>query len=149
MNMGSNSQSTPSEGPREPKREEKRVSFHPEAKTYDGLHHATDMFNEYMQDVLSQAKQKFSQTTVGILAKNLNILGLATLQKMLTDLIWRCDRSRRGRAVILNKGGGYRGIITRQHIPYLISHVEYLERVIGSVRTAIRRREARAAQNAS
>ena len=149
MNMGDNSQSPPSEGPREPKREEKRVSFHPEAKTHDGLHHATDMFNEYMREASGLVRRQRGESTVEILAKNLNVLGLDTLQKMLTDLILRCDFSRRGRAVILNKGGGTCGSIKREHIPHLIKHVEYLEGVIGKVRIAILQREEQAAQNAN
>ena len=133
--------------PMEPGEPEKRkVSFHPSTKRNDGLRHTTDMFNEYMRDAFGTAKREPGQRTVEILAKNGNLLGIATLQKMLNDLIWRCDCSPRGKAVILNKGGGKCGSIKRQHIPFLVSHVEYLETVIGKVRTAILRKEAQAAQ---
>ena len=130
--------------PMEPKK--RKVRFHPEAKTHDGLRNITDMFNEYMRDVFGTVKRPQGQTTVGILAQNLNVIALFTLQKMLTDLIWRCDRSRKGSAVILHKGGGCCGSITRQNIPYLVRHVKYLENVIGRVRTAIRRKEEQAAK---
>ena len=124
-----------------PRERERRVRFHPTTKENDGLRHTTDMFNEYMRDVFRTAKRPLGQTTVSVLARNLNVLGLVTIQKMLADLIWRCDRSRRGRAVVLSQGGGAAGSITRRHIPYLVSHVEYLETVIGKVRTVIARKE--------
>jgi hypothetical protein len=134
MPTGHDNQSAPSGKPEEPK---KHVRFHPSTKKNDGLRHATDMFNEYMRDVFRTVKRPQGQTTVGILARNLNVLALFTLQKMTADLIWRCDRSRRGRATILPQGGGCAGSITRKHIPYLVSHVEHLETVIVKVRAVI------------
>jgi hypothetical protein len=119
------------------KQQKKRVRFHPSTKKNDGMYNKTDMFNEYMRDVLRKVKRLEGQTTVKILAKNLNVMCLFTIQKMLADLIWRCDRSRRGRTVINIHGGGTAGRITRQHIPYLVSHMEYLEIVIVRVRAVI------------
>lgn len=134
-------QSAPSGKPEEPKEQKKQVSFHESVKKHDGLRGKTDMFNEYMRDVFRTAKRPQGQTTVGILARNLNVLCLVMLQKMLADLIWRCDRSRRGRATVLNKGGGCASSIKREHIPYLVSHVEHLETVIVEVRAVIARKE--------
>lgn len=145
MPTGHDNQSAPSGKP-ENQEGHKRVSFDSAAKKHDGLCNTMDMFNEFIRDVFRTVKRPQDQTTVVILARNLNVLALFTLQKMLADLIWRCDRSRKGRAVILHKGGGCCGSINRQHIPWLVSHVEYLETVIVSVRTAIRRKEEQAEQ---
>eukprot|EP00750_Incisomonas_marina_P000386 INCI1030.1.p1 GENE.INCI1030.1~~INCI1030.1.p1 ORF type:complete len:285 (-),score=48.08 INCI1030.1:123-977(-) len=120
----------------------RRVQFHPSVKCNDGLRHQTDMFNEYMKDVCRTIVRPGGETTVSILARNLNVLGLVTLQKMLVELVMRCKQAPNGRTPILCQGGGCAGSITLQHIPYLRSHVEYLEMVIGKVRAVIQRNEA-------
>lgn len=119
----------------------RRVQFHPSVKCNDGLRHQTDMFNEYMKDVCRTVVRPGGETTVSILARNLNVLGLVTLQKMLVQLVMRCKQSPNGRTPILCQGGGCAGSITLQHVPYLRSHVEYLEVVIGKVRAVIQRNE--------
>lgn len=112
-------------------------------KRNDGLSHKTDMFNEYMRDVFQQVTRTGGETTVSVLARNLNVLGLVTLRQMLVDLVQRCHGSPFGRAAILNKGGGSAGTITLQHLPYLASHVTHLDNVIVKVREAIAARRPR------
>ena len=118
----------------------KRLQFHPSAKRNDGLSGTTDMFNEYMKDVFRKVKKRKGQKVVTILARNMNVSGLVTIQKMLSDLIRRCLLSPRGRAIILPKGGRT-GRINLQHIPILTEQVKYLEKVIGKVRAVIVRNE--------
>ena len=115
----------------------KRIRFHPSTKKNDGLRNQTNIFNEYMKDVFGIAKRPKGQTVVTILARNMNVFWLITIKKMIFDLINRCEQSLQGCALILPKGGGTTGSIKRQHIPYLIKHVKYLENVISKVKDVI------------
>ena len=132
---------SPSLEPPRKQMRKKRLRFHFRTKRNDGLRNNTDMFNEYMKDVFPKSKKKKGQTVVTILALNMNVYGLVTVQQMLSDLIHRCLLSPQGRALNLPKGGGTGGRINRQHIPYLVKHVEYLENVISRVRTYIARKQ--------
>ena len=118
-------------------RQARCVRFHPASKQNDGLRPSTDMFNEYMKDVFKQTKRPNGETTLSVLARNRNVVGLFRLREMLVNLINRCRRSPSGRAVILSQGGGNAGSITIQHLPYLYTHVKYLETVIRRVRSRI------------
>ena len=121
------------------------VSFAGDVKGHDGLSDVTGSFHEYMKHVFCKIMRPGGETSVSILARKLNVLALATLRKMLVDLITRCQQSPLGRAAILNRGGGSAGSIVAEHIPYLTQHVEYLDTVIGKVRVVIERNKARAA----
>lgn len=112
------------------------VKFDSETKEHDGLGEKTGLFNRYISNVFSKKNEVVTE-----LAKSLNVLGLVTIQSMLADLIWRCDRNRHGRAVVLPRGGGCSASIKRKHVPFLVSHVEYLETVIRQVRTIIGHKE--------
>ncbi len=116
------------------------MRFHKSVKRNDGLRHTTDMFHEYMRDVFRRVAREGGETTVSILARNLNVQGLVTVRRMLMELIERCEVAPSSRAAVLHHGGGSVGSITTAHIPYLRSHVEYLETVIDKVREAIARK---------
>jgi hypothetical protein len=124
------------------------ISFHPETKKHDGMRLKNNTFMEYMRDVWRLSGKSPGQTTIAVFTKTSNLSAIVTIQKMLADLIWRCDRDPRGRALVFPRGCGHvqklkkHGSITRQDIPYLVSHIEYLETVIGAVRTIIARKEA-------
>ncbi len=80
------------------------------------------------------------ETTVTTIARSLNVPGLVALRLMLVDLKERCQNSLNGRAAVLPHGGGSAGIILLAHLPYLQTHVEYLDVVIGKVRGVVERR---------
>lgn len=122
-----------------PVERKRQVRFASAAKKHDGLRNNTDMFNEYMRDVFRLSKRAKGYTTSCILARNLNLRGLIHVQSKLSDLIRRCIRSRKGRALVL-RGGGSTMSVDRQHVQYLMSHVNYLETLIAKVRTVIARR---------
>ena len=117
----------------------RQVRFASPAKKHDGLRNDTYMFHEYMRDVFRLSKRTKGHTTSCILARNLNLRGLIHVQSKLADLIRRCSRSRKGRALVL-RGGGSTMSVDRQHVSYLMSHVKYLETLIAKVRTVIARR---------
>ena len=100
------------------------------------------MFQEYMLDVFRRSKRPAGQTIVSVLANSLNGRALLTLRKLLADLIWRCERSKNGRAAVLNHGGGHAQCVSRQHIPYLVRHVEFLDTVVQKVRVVVARNSA-------
>lgn len=120
----------PSAQPQEPKR---RVSFHPSTKEHDGLSKDSHVLNEYMRDAFGTVERRPGEKTIEVLAMNLKLEALTTLKNMLTDVILRCETSLHGSAIILNKGGGCCGSIPRKYIPWLVSHVQYLEEVISTV----------------
>lgn len=100
------------------------------------------MFHEYMKDIFRQVVRINGETTISILARNFNVLGIVTIQKMLIDLIKRCRQSPTGQTPVLNHGGGSVGSINTAHIPYLITHAKYLDQVIAKVRLTIPTRSA-------
>jgi len=120
----------------------RRVRFHASVKRHDGLQHRSDMFHEYMKDIFRQVVRINGETTISILARNFNVLGIVTIQKMLIDLIKRCRQSPTGQTPVLNHGGGSVGSINTAHIPYLITHAKYLDQVIAKVRLTIPTRSA-------
>jgi len=118
----------------------RRVHFHPNAKENDGLSPATKLFMEYMKIcVFRKTEQPQRDDTSVVHPHKLNVQELVLIWKMLTDLLRRCDRSRKGRVPILPRGGNT-GYIVRSQIPYLISHVVFLEKTIDNVRARIMHR---------
>ena len=130
-------ENSPSLEPQRKQMRKKRLRFHSSVKRNDGLRYNTDLFNQYMKEAFGKVKKRKGQTVVTILARNMNVYGLFTVQKMISDLIKRCLLSSRGYALILPQGGGIAGRIYRKHIPYLVKHIEHLENVISKVRTVI------------
>lgn len=123
-----------------------RVRFSDDTKAHDGLCHASAFFNEYMKDVFRTVIRPNGDTTVSIVARRLDMQALVLLKTMLVDLIQRCECSPIGRAAVLNHGGSSAGSVLTAHIPYLHTHVEYLETVVGKVRGVIERRAQQAQQ---
>ncbi len=123
-----------------------RVRFSEDTKAHDGLSQASAFFNEYMKDVFRTVVRPNNDTTVSIVARRLDIPALQLLKKMLVDLVQRCERSPLGRAAVLNQGGSCAGSVLVAHIPYLQTHVEYLDTVMGKVQIVIARRAEQAAQ---
>jgi len=117
--------------------QKRKVSFHPTAKAYDGLRSETYLFHEYMTDAFRLIRRPQRETIVAVLAHQRNVEGLASIRKNLVALLVRCQQSSTGRAIILNRGGGRCGNVTRQHIPYLKQHVHFLDNVIQKVRREV------------
>lgn len=113
---------------------EKRVSFHPSAKWYDGLNRKTGPFNEFMRYVLERTENNIVHT----LAKKRSWFGLQRLLNKLEDLIARCEESTKGYALILPEGGrNSAGIITRDQLPFLREKaLPYVKSMIREVRKA-------------
>jgi hypothetical protein len=117
------------------------VRFHPETKAHDGLKLSSEVFQEYMKDVFRvNALPAGKQTTVARIARSLNVPGLLALRLMLVDLMERCKSSPNGRAPVLPHGGGTAGCVLLTHMPYLASHVEYLDVVVSKVHVVVERR---------
>ena len=114
-----------------------RLGFAPDTKTHDGLCPTNKMFEEYMKDVFRIVVRPNREITVSHLARDLNIQGLQTLRTMLKNLMMRCKRSLQSRAILLPGGGGSMLVIHTKHLPYLRSHVKYLDIVIKKVQVVI------------
>lgn len=117
-----------------PSKRQCRVRFHSSVKTHDGLRPHTNLFNEYMKDVFQTVTRKNGITTLSILMHNGNIVGILSIRAMLKDLIVRCNNSPKETALLLHRGGGCAGCITKQHLPYLMNHLNYLDRIIDYAR---------------
>ena len=137
---------SPSNGGGEAKKR-KRVTFSQEStrgcaasakeektKTSDGLRDGTFWFGRYIEDVFQRKARLEAAKTVVILAKNGRVDLLKMIRSEIADLI---SRSRQnpptGNATVLIKGGGDIGAIGKAHVPYLLKHVKYLDKVIKKV----------------
>jgi hypothetical protein len=115
------------------------VRFSEDTKKNNGLREPNNMFNEYMKDVFKKVVRPGRHTIISLLAQNFDVAGLVTLRTMLDDLITRCTNSELRRALILPRGGqDSQGAVLMDHLPYLASHVNYLNMVIDKVRVYIR-----------
>ena len=122
-----------------------KVRFDEDAKRHDGLCPNSAFFCEYMRDVFRTVVRPNGDTTVSIVARQLNLPALQLLRERLADLIKRCECSPVGRAAILNNGGSCAGSVLAVHVPYLRTHVDYLDTVMGKVQAYIASRPPSAA----
>ena len=86
-------------------------------------------------------RQKGEDTFIVTLAKKHDVRSINTIRKMLVDLIKRCRGN--GRALVLPYGGGNLGkwaMVQIKQVSHLISHVEYLDGIIGNGKPRKRRR---------
>ena len=120
---------------------DRTVGFCKGTKVHDGLRPPAQWFESYMREAFGAVTRPNGDTTVSILARQLDVRALEELRNMLADLVERCQDSPTGRATILNNGGGCAGSVLTAHLPFLNTHVEYLDTVMGKVHTVIEKKQ--------
>jgi len=116
----------------------KKVSFALGTKPNDGLHSSSEIFQKYINNIFEVNRPPERKSVVQEYAHSLNIPVLETLKTMLQDLIDRCAED--DSAFILPHGGGNLKKVNSVHIPYMQTHIVYLDAVISIVRGSIEQR---------
>ena len=117
----------------------KKVRFDEETtKPYDGLSEPSKKFKKYIEQAFRPDGTPLhkDKTVPGKLANKLKLHMLNALHAMLVDLIERCEQSPTERAPVLLHGGSS-DFVGVKHIPYLLTHAEYLNTVIQKVKQYI------------
>jgi hypothetical protein len=117
----------------------KKVNFALGTKPNDGLCLSSEIFQEYINDIFKINRPPEKKTVVQKYANSLNIPAIETLKAMLQDLIDRCAED--GSAFILPCGGGNLKRVHAVRIPYMRTHIVYLDEVISTIRGLIEQRQ--------
>ncbi len=118
--------------------ERRRVHFAPDVKG-DGPSEFAKKFAEYMENAFRKGKRT-EPTVVEHIARQLDVPTLLALREMLLRVMQRCEN--KGRSPTLLMGSPKSGTVMAVHLPYLQTHVEYLDQVVCKVRALIAQRAA-------
>ena len=106
----------------------KKIRFHSSAKAHDGLRYESQLFSDYMHDVVNSQYIKKEELLVIKLISQRKVEDLKFLLVKLEDLITRCISSSRGQVPILSQGDRCQACIScaADSVSYLKRHEAYL-----------------------
>jgi len=103
-------------------------------KTTDGLMCNAFWFNRYIEDVFHLKTRPEEMKTGPFLARNGRIDLLKIIRSEIEELISRSIRNKpTGGATVMIRGGGNIGAIDKRHVPFLLKHINYLDKVIAMI----------------